>query len=666
MPIHYALRVQFGPHVDAATGVAELVATCRAAQADEVLLFLAAEELNNGHETLDELAAWLAVLRPYREALVNAGVQVSLNPWITVLHCDRSRRLKPGQTWQTMVDWQGRAAEAVVCPLDPGWRAYYRDALRLFAAEGYRVIWVEDDVRLANHAPLDWGGCFCPLHVAEFNRRAGTAATREEIIAAVLQPGVPHPWRGLWLDMWDETQTAMVAEWREIVEAGGSRLGLMSSGLEAHSVEGRRWAHWWHALAGDKPPIHRPHFTGYNDMPGWNWPSSLAMLDLNRTVEPPAAEIGPEIECYPYGWAKSLRQTAAALTLATVHGSDRLNISLYDFMGNLPSDDRGRETFLAGWKPTLDWLHEVFPATLKSHGVGIPWHEDTSRRVHTAAGERWPELYVPAAAGWPAWLGGFGHPFQMRASPLLNALAGDLAWAPTADELDALLARGLLLDGPAAAVLVERGYGALIGLTDARFIRQAEVLYSMEETFAPEFALRPGALVTMNDHPPTIRLLQGRLLPGAQPVSRLLDPKGREVGHGVVVYENARGGRVAVCPWDANASPDGAGGQRNVQRAAQIDRLIAWLARGQRLGRAWGSPWLVSQFLNEGEQWRGVVWNASPDAAPRLHLELPQGMTLRRAVQIDAAGQRHPAGWDGTTLHLAHLLHQWECVVLTN
>ncbi len=665
MPVHYALRVQFGPHIDAATGAAELLEACRGARPDEVLLFLAAEELNNGHETLDELLEWLAVLRPYRDALVREGLEVSLNPWITVLHCDRSRRRKPGQDWQTMVDWQGRAAEAVVCPLDAGWRTYYREALRLFAAEGYRVIWVEDDVRLANHEPLDWGGCFCPLHVAEFNRRAGVAATREEIIAAVLQPGVPHPWRDLWLDMWDETQTAMVAEWREVVEAGGSRLGLMSSGLEAHSVEGRHWDRWWQALAGDQPPIHRPHFTGYNDMPGWNWPGSIAMLDLNRNIEPAGAEIGPEIENYPYGWAKSLRQTAAAIVQAVIQGADRLNISLYDFMGNLPSDDRTRESFLAGWQPALNWLSERFPPTLKSHGIGIPWHEDASRRVHTAAGQDWRELLV-RVMGWPAWLGGFGHPFQMRTSPALNALAGDMAWVPDEDELRELLRRGLLLDGPAAAVLVERGLGDWIGLQDARFISQADVLYSMEETTDPRFTLRNGALVTLNDRPPAARLLQGRLLPGARSVSRVLDPKGREVGHGVVVYENARGGRVAVCPWNANASPDGAGGQRNLQRAAQINGLVSWLSREQLLGRAWGSPWLVSQFFSDGERWRGVVWNASPDATLTIQLELPGRMTLREAVHLDATGVPRPAVWDGAALHLAQPLHQWECVVLTD
>jgi hypothetical protein len=241
-----------------------------------------------------------------------------------------------------------------------------------------------------------------------------------------------------------------------------------------------------------------------------------------------------------------------------------------------------------------------------------------------------------------------------------------MAWVPDQDEMRELLSRGLLLDGPAAAVLVERGYGGLIGLQDAQFISQADVLYSMEEATDARFALRSGALVTLNDRPPAVRLLQGRLLLGARPVSRVLDPKGREVGHGVVVFENAAGGRVAVCPWDANASPDGAGGQRNLQRAGQIDGLVSWLSREQPLGRAWGSPWLVSQFFSDGQLWRGVVWNASPDTALEIRLELPRGMDVHEAVQLDAAGVHRSVAWDSAVLHLAQPLHQWECVVLTN
>ena len=550
--MRYTLRLQFGPNLDTDLVRKELLQLCANALADEVMFFLFAEEQNNGHETLDEIRDWLALIRPWKEAVEAAGLTVSLNPWHTILHCDRDRRLKPGQSWQTMVDWQGRSTEAVVCPLDPGWQDYYRQSLALYAAEHFRVIWVDDDIRLHNHAPLDWGGCFCPLHMAEFNRRTGAGATREELVARVTQPGTPHPWRDAWLDMWDETQLALIESFRKVVAPFGVRLGLMSSRMEAHAMEGRRWQAWWRALAGDEAPVHRPHFAGYSDGLGSQLPRLMATLDMNRRLEPAGSEVGPEIENFPYGWSKSYRQTACQMVMATVAGSDSFNLSLYDFLGNLPSDDRTRETFLANWKPALTWLGQQFPPALRSQGIGCPWNEEMSRRKSLPASSygRWPDLACEVL-GWANWLGTLGHACQTAENATINALVADAVWASSDAELRRMLGAGLLLDGPAAFALVERGFGRWLGLTDLRFITQHDALFSLEEMTDPAFSLRPGAQVTMNTAAMSARVLQGRPAAGSRIVSRLLDPKQREVGHGVVVSENELGGRVAICPWDA-------------------------------------------------------------------------------------------------------------------
>jgi hypothetical protein len=673
MPARYNLRFSFGLHADQNQVRDELLQLCRTAAVDEITLMIFAETYSNGHETLDEIRSWLDLIRPWKEALETQGVPVSLNPWATVLHCDRGRTLKPSQPWQTMVDWQGNAASAVVCPLDPGWRAYYREVLSLYAAEGFRVIWLEDDIRLANHAPLNWGGCFCPLHVADFNRRAGTAATREEIVQAMMQPGPPHPWRAIWLDMWDGTQTEMVRQFRETVEPSGAQLGLMSSGPMMHAMEGRRWQEWWSALSRDRPPIHRPHFTGYADAQGDALPLAVHMMDMNRTIHPDETEIIPEIESFPHGWAKSFRQTAAHMVLSQVFGADALHLSVYDYLGNPPSEQGPTTRFLREWRPALDWLSELFPPTLRSQGIGCPWSEDQTRRKHAPSDARtWMEALFCPTHGWPLWLGGFGHAFQMRIGADVNALAGDMAWAFDDERVDDMLQRGLLLDGHAAMVLEERGFGDQIGLANIRFITQADVVYSMEELTDPNFTSLVGALVNVDDRPCTQRLAQGVLLPGAQAVSLLRGPRFERVGHGVVVYENERGGRVAVCPWDVNA-PERYGGQRNQFRAAQLDALMRYLGRGKSLGHVSGGPWLVSQFFTDGQRWRGkvprrwrgVVWNASPDAVTEITVFPPDGMaSVRDAVHLDAKGNRETCDIDERTLILRCPLQQWECVVL--
>ena len=660
MPTHFTLRMQFGPHQDPEDVTAQVLDLVRQAPVDEVMFFYFAEEMNDGHDTLERIQEWIARSRPYRKALVEAGVAVSLNPWHTVLHCDRGRRLKPGQNWQPMVDPAGRAAEAVVCPLDPGWRAYYEETLRLYAGEGFRVIWVDDDIRFHNHAPLEWGGCFCPLHVAEFNRRAGAHATREEIVAKCTAAGDPHPWRALWMDMWEATHLEMLSRWRQVVEAEGSRLGLMSSSPEAHAAEGRRWEDWWQALAGEKPPIHRPHFWGYGDMGGPALTHCIAVLDQNRMLQPAGAESGPEIECFPYGrWNKSFRQIGAQMALAHILGSTNLNISLYDFMGNRPDDEPERAGFLHRWRPVCDWLADEFPMSLRPVGVGIPWTPEMGRRMRTDGSGKWQSLTCPSR-GWANWLGAAGHAFAMRPQPAVNALAGPIAWCFPEETLRAWLAGGVLLDGVAASILVERGLGDLIGVRAGRFVTQEETLYSIEHCLDPAFSLREGAGMSVNAADYAARLFQAELLPGARAASDLRGPTQQVVGHGLVTFENALGGRVALFPWSAEG-----GVQMNVQRAVQLRRVLGYLDPEGAHGCVGGGPWLIPQFLSDGARWRGVVWNAGPDEVDEVVAHAPAGFgPIRWAVQVTAHGERLEALLEGDRILLARPMHQWEFVVV--
>jgi hypothetical protein len=665
MPSSYTLRMQFGPHEDPGDVTHQLLRLVRQAPVDEVMLFYFGEEQNDGHETLEQLHHWIERSRPYIRALKDAGVQVSLNPWHSMLHCDRGRTLKPGQDWQRMVDPQGRVASAVVCFLDPEWQEYYLESLRMYACEGFRVVWIDDDIRYHNHAPLAWGGCFCPLHVAEFNRRLGKVVTRNEIVRACLSPGKPHPWRAIWMDMWQETILDFLTECRKILETGGTKMGLMSSSMEAHAAEGRRWEEWWQAFGGGKPPVHRPHFWTYSDADSRMLIHGIAALDQNRSIQPAELETGPEIENFPYGaWNKSFRQTFAQMAVGHILGSTNLNISLFDFMGNRVDDEPERVEFLKQSRPVMDWLADNFPMNMRSMGVSVPWSQDLGRLVHTGRGEAWPELQRQGR-GWAYWLGAAGVAFSMRAKDAagaanVRALSGAAVCSFDDATLKRWLAGGVLLDGGAAEILVERGLGKWIGVRSGRMVTQDEVLYSMEACREPDFALRPGAQISVNGKAHAQRMFQGELEGGARIISELLGPRQQPVGHGAFVFENALGGRVAVVPWDASADMEP---MMDLHRAAQLSLLARWLASGEP-GSVEGGAWLVPQFLSDGQAWRGAAWNAGPDEVETLRVRRPAGMpALTQAWQLSWQGERIAAKIEGDEIRLARPLFQWDAVV---
>ena len=663
MSARYTLRLQYGWHQDPELTTSRLVQLCREASVDEVMLFFFAEEMNNGHDTPEEIRRWIRWSEPVTTALRRAGVSTSLNPWHSVLHVDRGRVLKPAQAhWQRMVDPEGRSATAVVCPLDPGWRAYYRETLELYAQAEFDVIWIDDDIRYHNHGSLAWGGCFCPLHLRQFAQRAGREVSREELVGACLAPGTPHPWRGLWMDLWDEQNTTLLGEWRTLAESHGKRLGLMTSLPEQHAAEGRRWKSWFGALGGT-PALHRPHFWPYTESPPSVLPSALNIMDQNRSLQPPEVSSQPEIECIPYSpWNKSFRQIAAQMTMGQMFGSERLQFSIYDHMGNDPDDDPARASFLKAWHPALGALSELFPASLRTRGITVPWSEDMGRCIETTLGTSWQELVCPSR-GWAHWLGAAGLATSVHDHGDVVALGGPVIHAFSNEQIQDWLQRGVLLDAYAARVLARRGFGRHIGLDQPVNITQEDRPYAVEACLHPDFTFRPGALLSVNSEfftPYGQNLIQGRLAPGAFEITELRGPRQERMGHGITGFTNESGGRVVITPWAADTPV-----HMNHLRMDQLSRITSFLAGGSPCLRVSGGAWLVPLMMADQSSWRLAVWNGSADSVSTVtvHGDIPW-QSLETAFQLSASGERWPVRAQGPEIKLPGPLGSWECLVL--
>ena len=144
-------------------------------------------------------------------------------------------------------------------------------------------------------------------------------------------------------------------------------------------------------------------------------------------------------------------------------------------------------------------------------------------------------------------------------------------------------------------------------------------------------------------------------------MSDIRGPRQNVVGHGLVLFENELGGRVAVVPWQVDA-----GWSLTTYRATQLTRTLDWLDPQRTHGRVEGGAWLVPQFLTDGTRFRGVVWNASSDALIQMTVHRPPTFPeFRRAVQVDARGALNEAVVAAGVVHLAKPMMQWEFVVLS-
>ncbi|MET7359917.1 hypothetical protein ABZS76_15880 [Streptomyces sp. NPDC005562] len=642
----YHLRFQLRPGADLADRARSLAKVCGENGIDEVVLLLGAEQWHTGHLAGAEEARWFAAAAEARDILAAASLRVSLNPWVTVGHADRGRIGTLG--FAPMVSPTGQRAAAQASFACPVWRRWLFAHYGFFAELGFRVLWVEDDFRFHNHAPLDWGGGFEPLMLRRLASRVGEPVTRDQVVAAVTAPGPPHPWRAQLQQVWHTAQLEVAEGLADVVRersGGRSRLGLMSSLPARHSVEGRDWEGLFGALSIGGEVTHRPHFAPYSDTPAGTLASGLWSLQAQRALRPGHVACEPEIENWPHtSWSKSDTQTWSEMVTAQLVGADALLLNLHpthaERAENFPDIDR----LLRRSRPALDWLARECPAArhiaddAAPLGVGLPWRQDTAARLPAEAdGLGGLDGLVADSARTADFLLGHGVPVTERPAPV-QAVFGRQVDAFDDDEIRGFLRGGLLLDGVAVHALTRRGFADLMGVRVTEVVGRDDPAlpgpYAMEQILGADGAEGAegaegegggddeagggGAFLSVDVQPALARVVP---LAGARVLTRIRTPDGRTWGAGRCHFVNALGGRVATLPATAPA---------DLARGDESRRLLHATIRfleGERpqLPLVSGAPHLIPYVTGAADGGhRLAVANGSADPArPRIHLPGP-------------------------------------------
>lgn len=112
----------------------------------------------------------------FRERLDKAGAKYGVLVQSTLGHINEPSTPHPFQHVVNFVD--GVEMKSTCCPLDKGFQAYIKEQMRVLATHNPSSVLIDDDIGILYRKGK---GCACPLHMAEFNRRAKTNMTREEL-----------------------------------------------------------------------------------------------------------------------------------------------------------------------------------------------------------------------------------------------------------------------------------------------------------------------------------------------------------------------------------------------------------------------------------------------------------------------------------------------------
>jgi len=122
--LRYLLRFQIIPGKDVREDARDLASFCVRHKIEEVVLFFAAEEWNDGLLSASSEKLWFETIKTAKLEIEKHGISVSLNPWMTVLHCDRGRTFPKDRKFQPMVSPCGETSRACASFADERWRQY--------------------------------------------------------------------------------------------------------------------------------------------------------------------------------------------------------------------------------------------------------------------------------------------------------------------------------------------------------------------------------------------------------------------------------------------------------------------------------------------------------------------------------------------------------------
>lgn len=531
------------------------------------------------------------------------------------------------------------------CPLDEAFRACIGDAVRRLAALRPDFLMVDDDFRLLTGRD----GCFCPLHLARFNREQGTAYDRETLAAAL---GKDAALAAKYDALLKQSLIELAGVIRRAVDETDPE---MPCSFCACSRDMRHAPAIARILAAPGEPLTiRINNARYLNESLRTVPEWLMFTARQIAACPPGSRLLAEPDTFPHNrYSTSAAMMHLQLTCSILEGcrggkfwlsrsgcwepeSGRLyrdtlarNVRFYQALAELPVEWTGAATVLPETPPLN------FPLASRS---------DSNRTWSTQV------------------LGKMGIPFHFTTSPGgIVTLAGSDCDALSDAQLNELFSRhNCLLDGPAAVAACERGFGPAIGVA-------AEAWNGKPVTF--ELTRDGNRIPAAATNDREARFAKLTPLPGTEELSKFyhtpsgVSPEKEYMMPGATFRRIPGGGRIAVIASPVTQYGFAAFSMLNQSRKAQLLEIF------ERFG---GLPWhfpgddeiLLKTGKAEGYE-IALLIDLSLDDVPEVRLAGP----AEKAASVETLlpdGKWEPAQFvrDGGELRISRALRPLRPLVL--
>ncbi len=503
--------------------------------------------------------------------------------WITT-----TLKSGPSEAFDRPIKADGSKSYYASCPADPRFRKRFCEDLACVAriAKPSFII-TEDDFSV--HATTFSGGCYCQRHLDGFAEREGRYYGREELERCFAEKtsesfALLRRWRA-WMK---ETLVTLACEMRDALDVDSPEipLGYMQAG--GADWDGDCTEAVARAMAGERHvPFSRLYGTFYCGGDTKDLPATLYHAIYTRQHIAAPFRYYHESDSYPHiRYYTSASQVRAMMAVAYAHGFDGSTLQVQQILDD-PNEEPvyGRTFFNA--RARLEEIHRV-AKQCRTRGVEI-CYDPFWNTVDNGCSRTEPL--------WARCVGLFGIPYVTTES---DVAFWDVRQARYADGETVMkyLSKGLFLDGEAARVLCERGYGRYLGVRVGEAIARDEYRFDLgaKEVIREEL-METGRGRIM--HPPHTYACgrEGKALfltvndPHCKILSEEFTFEDRFVSASMTRLPNELGGQVTVMGTvlDGNGSP----ALFNYRRQRLLQRLVSECGDQYAFVKDAPATWLV-------------------------------------------------------------------------
>jgi hypothetical protein len=493
--------------------------------------------------------------------------------------------------WEFLTDQNGVETLAGADPCGPIFRSKMGPMLDLWASLEPDILWIDDDFRMHNHntrqPELDFFN-FSEAWLNAFSQVIGKIVTRKELLACLLEPGPVGRLRKEWQSFVGSRMTETAKWLRERVAAVSptTRLALMVSDPDVHSLEGRQWPSLLGELSGDFRPLIRPPNGIYTSTNRPIKDHSCSFRYFGRTMATVDAAMGagiveyaPELENSRFTtWAKPVAGSTFCITLAFLMGASEITMSIFDLEGSPLAEEPSNLPMLKALRPPIDAINQLNLSGARHRGCVFLVDPDLGQKVRSDGNASRLDSFLPPRR-WEEILSTSGIPLRYNTpedavnSQEVVFLDKQTAWLPSDEELRSLLAGRLFLDAEAARVLCDRGFSAdvKVGVVGERkdYAAQSEIFnrsgfFNFDTRRVPH---KGFDWYELNAN-------------GASVLSEFIDPRGNLLP-GFCAVETPSGGRIIISATVGEMEPYAVFG--NHTRLRFLREMLKWLYAGRAL-----------------------------------------------------------------------------------